>query len=357
MGEKLRIAQLVGNAELGGVGNCVLNYFKAADRSRFRFDFLTYGPSALDERIKALGGEVHYLPDFKQFPSACRELKNLLSARDYDIFHSHLTSLSVFPLYVAKRAGIKARICHAHSATDNREKRALAKNILKKFSKRYATDYFACSVYSAEWMFGKGEDVFILPNAIDRERFFYDALAGGRLREQYGVKGLCMGFAGRFEYQKNLSFFLEAARELEKLTDMTAVLVGGGSQADSLRDYAQKLGVNAVFVPGTDKIEKWYSAFDCLALPSRYEGLPLVGVEAQACSLKCFFSDAITKEADIGGAEFLPTADASAWAARIFANGTKRTDAADKLADAGFDIKRTVTKLEKEYERIAEERL
>lgn len=352
MPEKLRIAQLVGNAELGGVANCVLNYYRAIDRERFQFDFLTYGESSVDEKVRALGGEVYYLPSFRSFPSACRELDKLLKEKSYDIFHSHLTSLSVFPLYIAKKAGISTRVCHSHSTTDNKEATAVVKNVLKKFSVKYATDLFACGRYSAEWMFGQRE-AFILHNAIDLERFSFKPAARERLRAEYGIKGICMGFAGRFEYQKNLFYFLDVAKEAQKSFECTAVLAGGGSKEEALRAYAAENGIEVVFVPNTPAIEEWYSAFDCLVMPSKYEGLPLVGVEAQAAGLKCLFSDAVTAETDCGSAEFLPTNDVSLWAERIACNGDSRYDNRATLIEKGFDITTQARVLEKKYEELA----
>lgn len=353
--KQLRIAQLVGNAELGGVSNCVLNYFRKTDRTKFRFDFFTYGESALDDKVREMGGEVFYVPDFKNFPSACRILKKHLSGIKYDIFHSHLTALSVFPLRVAKNVGIKARICHSHSTTDSSEKTYFIKNALKNLSDKYATDLFACSEHSARWLYGERK-AFILPNAIDIGRFEFNPWVREKLRTDCGIKGICMGFAGRFEFQKNLFYFLDVAKAAQSKRECTAVLVGGGSQEGNLKEYAEKNNINAIFIPGNDRIEDWYSAFDCLVMPSRYEGLPLVGVEAQASGMPCFFSDKITKEVDLGGATFLSLDSVEKWADEI-CNATKRLNLTENIRKNGFDIDIEVARLEKEYRRIAELRL
>lgn len=352
MSDKLRIAQVVGRTGVGGVSNCILNYFKAIDRSVFQFDFITFNESFMDDEIRKLGGEVLQIPDFRRFPSACRAFKKILLNGNYDIVHSNLTSLSVFPLYVAKKVGIKHRICHSHSVTDNKEALSFVKNFLKKPSVKCATDYFACSRAAADWMFGADNNAVIIPNAIDIGRFRYDLSARERVRRENSIDGFCVGFAGRFCYAKNLEFFLAVADGVQKKIGGTAVLVGGGNETDKLKKIAKDYGLNARFIPGTDSIEEYYSAFDCLVMPSKYEGLGMVGVECQASGLSCYFSEAVPREADCGKAVFLPIDDPGAWADIIVKNSFD-TERNAPLDIKKFDINAQVKLLEKEYLRIA----
>ena len=150
--EPIRVAQLVGNAVSGGVPACVFNYYLHVDRTRVQFDFFTYGPSDYDDKIRALGGQVYYTPNFIKFPAAMRAFSSVLKTEKYDIVHSHLTSLSVFPLFVAGIHRVPVRICHAHSTTDSHEKTAVVKNTLRHFAATFATDLFACGAVSARWL-------------------------------------------------------------------------------------------------------------------------------------------------------------------------------------------------------------
>ena len=345
---KIRVAQLVGNAQLGGVSNCVLNYFRYVDRERFFFDFLTYGESAFDEKVRALGGETKVVNDFRNPIKGCSDLKRILKNNEYDIFHCHLTSLSVFPLFVANREKIGVKIVHAHSATDEKDRHAFYKNVLKKYADRYADARFSCSDLSGTWLYGNGE-YFLMPNAVDLDRFSFSQDVRKRVRDEYGVEGLCMGFAGRFEPQKNLFRFLDIAEIVQKKTDSVAVLLGDGSQKEELIRYARDRGIKAKFLDGTDRIEDWYCAFDALVMPSLFEGLPLVGVEAQACSLPVFFSEAVTRESDFGGATFF-TDDLSAAEKILSVEG--RIHCKDRLIERGYDIKTAAKRLENEYEKL-----
>jgi len=345
---KIRVAQLVGNTELGGVSNCVLNYFRYVDRERFFFEFLTYGETAFDQKVRDLGGETRVVNDFRNPLKGCADLKRILKNNEYDIFHCHLTSLSVFPLFIANKEKIGTKIVHAHSTTDEKDKHAFFKNVLKNYADRYADARFSCSDLSGKWLYGDKE-YFLMPNAIDLDRFSYSAEAREKLRAENGIDGLVMGFAGRFEQQKNLFRFLDIAKIVQEKTNSVAVLLGNGSQKEELVRYANDRGIKTLFLGGVDRIEEWYSAFDALVMPSLFEGLPLVGVEAQACSLPAFFSSAITRECDFGGATYFDD-DLSAAEMILKANG--RIDCKEELIRRGYDIKIAAKRLENEYEKL-----
>lgn len=349
---KIKVIHLIGNAELGGVANCVMNYYRNIDREKFEFDFITYGASSLDEEIRQLGGRVFYIEDFRIFPVATKQLKKILIENRYDVFHSHLTTLSGFPLSAAKKCGIEKRICHSHSTTDGKELTAVVKNLLKKHAFRHATHLFACSEHSAEWLYGKGKEVFIMPNAIDPDGYAFDEGKRTQTRADCLLDGsLALGFAGRFEYQKNLRFFLDVAARLDKKTPTVAVLVGDGSEKEKLKKYAEKKNIRCLFVTPSLDMARWYSAFDCLCLPSRYEGLPLVAVEAQYNGLRCYLSDAVTRETDLGNAVFLPAADPEEWAEKILSErDCLRSGKAVEKEE--FDIRHSVKRLENEYLKI-----
>lgn len=355
----VRIAQLVGNAVSGGVSACVFNYYLHVDRQRVQFDFFTYGPSDYDEKIRALGGNVYYTPNFIKFPSAMRAFGKVLSENDYDIVHSHLTSLSVFPLYVAKKHGVPVRISHAHSTTHPHEKTAIVKNTLKHFATTYATDLFACGEKSARWLYGdkKYPEVFLMNNAVDLDKFAFDPVERDAIRSELNISGLCVGNIGRAVYQKNQSFLIKAFAELLKLRpDSTLVIIADGALKDDLKKEAASLSLGDRFILLDERKDayRYYNAFDCFALPSRYEGLPIVGIEAQANGIPCFFSDTITPAAAVGGkCEFLPVSDPALWAREINAKADLcRYDARDALIDNGYDINFAAELLMRKYEEI-----
>ena len=154
------------------------------------------------------------------------------------------------------------------------------------------------------------------------------------------------------EYQKNLFFLLDVIDECDKYMPTTAVFVGNGSLKPKLQRYAANKGIDVRFIKGTDKINDFYSAFDCLCLPSKYEGLPLVGIEAQANGLKTFYSDRITSEADFGNAVYLGD-DKMEWARYIYTDSSRK-DCQENLIERGYDIKVAAHLLENEYLELYE---
>ena len=303
---KIKIAQIIGNAGNGGVEACILNYYKFVDREKIQFDFFVSQTSDLinEKDINELGGNVIITPKYTNLIKYISFLIKTFKANNYDIVHSNLNSLSVFPLFAAQVAGVKIRIAHSHSTTNKKEfLRNIVKNFLKLFSKVFANKYFACSKLAGIWLFGKRTfkkgEVIIINNAIDTDRFKFDSALRKTTRMKYGIdeKTILLGNVGRLCRQKNQLFLLNILNKLD-LTKYKLLILGQGELNNVLKCYAEekKISDNVIFVDSSSKPEDFYNAFDIFLLPSLYEGLPVSGVEAQANSLPCIFSTNITKE-------------------------------------------------------------
>lgn len=189
----VRVAQVVGKMNGGGVEAVVLNYYRNIDRSKVQFDFLVDCDSTLvpREEIESLGGRVFEIPPYQHVFEYQRELQRLFKHEGWKIVHSHINALSVFPLRAAKKAGVPVRIAHSHSTSGKGE---YAKNVLKAAlktqSNRYPTYRFACSKFAGEWLFGKGVDFEVVYNAIDLDRFRFNAEARAQARADLGLVGV-----------------------------------------------------------------------------------------------------------------------------------------------------------------------
>ena len=302
------VAQVMGKWVGGGVESVIMNYYRHLDHSKVQFDFICDEDSTripYDE-IKKLGGRVFLVPKYQNLPKYLKALEKLFKENKYRIVHANINTLSVFPLYAAKKAGVSIRISHSHSTSNPKEwKRNLIKNILRPFSKRYATDYFACSELAGRYLFGnkafdQGE-VKIIHNAIDIEKFKFDEVARKKLRKEFGINDstVVIGHVGRFVQQKNHTFLVDVFKEYhEKNPDSKLLLVGSGPLEDEIKKKVERLSLkdSVLFLGQRDDINKLYSIMDVFCLPSLYEGLPVVGVEAQAAGLPTIFSNRISKE-------------------------------------------------------------
>lgn len=336
---RIRTAQIIGNAALGGVAACALNYYRHADRSFFCSDFFTYGPSRLEEELRAVDPDarVFYLPPLdRRFWQAVPRLTKLLKEGGYALVHSHMTTLSAFALYAAKRAGAPVRICHAHSTFDKDSDHYRIKALLRPFAAKYATGLMACGKAAAENLYrGRAEEAYILPNAIDLARFSPPRDIKGEAAPPREVL-----FVGRFVYQKNLPFLLRAFARARQQREMRLTLAGDGADRDALLALSKELKTESSvrILPPCDPAPLYREA-DLFVLPSRYEGLPVVALEAQAAGLPCLFSDKIDRDVDVcGNGEFLPL-DEEAWARALNAPRRKSADGAEKLRAAHYDIR------------------
>ena len=352
-----KAAQIIGNARIGGVVSCVLNYYKFMDRSRWRFDFFVYEHCDFDEAVRAVDPDARVLtiPRLDRDPlGAMRALKRQLSEGGYAVAHAHMTTLSAFALRAAKKAGVPVRVCHAHSTFDRDSDHYLIKAARRPFAARDATVLAACGKLAAQNLYGKrAEEAAILPNAIDLTRFAPGA--GSRSGERRLL------FVGRFCPQKNLHFLLDAFVLARAKRPMTLLLMGAGEEEGALRARAAMpdLAGSVQFLPQGDPAPH-YAAADAFVLPSRYEGFPVVAVEAQAAGLPCLFSDKVTREADIcGGAAFLPL-QREAWADAMAGELPEKASNTEALRRAGFDIRTEAARLPALYEsalREGEERV
>lgn len=306
--EPIVVAQIMGKWVGGGVESVIMNYYRHIDRNKIQFDFVCDEDSTnipYDE-IENLGGHVILCPPYQKLAKYLKFLKQFFREKKYRIVHSNINTLSVFPLYAAKKAGVPVRIAHSHSTSNQREwKKNLMKNALRPFSKVWATDYFACSELAGRYLFGnkafdKGE-VKIIHNAIDVEKFKFDPEARKKLRKEIGIADddFVVGHIGRFVEQKNHRFLIDVFAEVKKKKkNAKLVLIGQGPLREEIEQKVKDLGLekDVFFLGQRSDTNKLYSVFDVFCLPSLYEGLPVVGVEAQANGAPCVFSDRITNE-------------------------------------------------------------
>ncbi len=346
MTNPIRVAQIVGKMNGGGVEAVVMNYYRHIDRSKVQFDFLVDSDSTLipREEIESLGGRVFEVPPYQHVVEYQRELQRLFKQEGWKIVHSNINALSVFPLRAAKKAGVPVRIAHSHSTSGKGEyaKNAL-KAVLKTQSNRYPTHRFACSKFAGEWLFGKAAHFEVVYNAIDLDRFCFNAEARAQARADLGLVGnqFAIGHVGRFTAQKNHAFLIDVFAEVAKRRDdAVLLLVGTGEAGASVKALVDERGLTdrVKFLGQRSDVNRLYQAFDAFVLPSLYEGLCLVGVEAQVAGLPCLFSDAITREVDVTGEScFLPIDHSKAWIEALSCLVPRKRAERSKLSLKKFD--------------------
>jgi len=356
----LRVAQITGIMESGGVEAVVMNYYRAIDKTRVQFDFFVDETSSFPQRaeIERLGGRCYLVPSYAHPLRYVRALLRLFRAQRYRVVHAQINTMSVFPLFAAWLARVPVRICHNHSTAHRSEgKKSVMKLLLRPFARLFATHNFACGDTAARWMFGNrlvdAGRVTILPNAIDLARFRFSADDHAAVRAEVGANAdtLVVGHIGRFMFQKNHAFLLRIFHALLAIRpDALLILAGEGELLEDARALAANLGIEhrVRFLGVRRDANRLYSAMDVFCLPSFYEGLPVVMVEALANGLSCVVSDQVTRELNAFSITQLSLEeDPARWAQTL--NQTTRTDAAPDAFDEQFDITRTAKRLEAFY--------
>lgn len=367
----LRIAHIIGKWVGGGVEAVVMNYYRHIDHAKIQFDFICDSDStniSYDE-IEKLGGKVILVSPYQHIISYLKELKVILKEGKYRIVHSHINALSVFPLYAAKKVGVPIRIAHSHSTTNKKEwKKNLLKQILRPFSKRYATDYICCSELAGRWLFGDkvydNGEVYLLNNAIDLDKFAYDEDVRKAKRKELNISDdtLVIGHIGRFVAQKNHTFLIDIFNELHKQNKNSLLLLAGqGPLIDEIKNKVNDLNLteSVKFLGQRNDVNELYQAFDVFLLPSLYEGLPVVGVEAQAAGCLSILSDDMTKETKVlNSTKFISlNQNASFWTNEILSSNKKfvRKNSINEMTNNNFNIKKEAKKIENKYLKEVDE--
>ena len=363
MSEKqpIRVLQIMGIVCGGGVESVIMNYYRNIDRTKVQFDFVIdgYGKSLLDDEILSLGGKVYKVePYSKNIFKYIYQIYRIVKDNKYEIVHSNMNTLAVFSLFAAWLAGAKVRILHNHSTAVRSEKlRSAMKYILRPFAPIFANKYMACSVLAGEWMYGKKKmqsgKVKVLNNAIDVDKFAYNPEIRKRLRHGLNIAEdtLAIGHVGRFMYQKNHDFLIDIFNEIHKQkSNSLLLLIGDGPLRQSIEEKVRNYNLqdNVKFLGLRKDVKDLYNVMDVFVLPSWYEGLPVVSVEAQANGLPCFVSDKVSKECKLSGSMNFISLDKSAhyWSREILDNDLDRNkNAKQDLIENKFDIHSEVINL------------
>lgn len=358
----IRIAQMMTDMNYGGVEVVITNYYRHIDKSKFQFDFFALEGSAIPQKdeIEKLGGRVFVVPRYTHFSKYENAIQTLFKENQYKIVHCHMNTLGVFAMYGAKKAGIPIRILHNHSTAGKGEtKKNIVKYALRPFSKLFPTNLCACSRFAGKWIYGKKARFDIFKNAIDLNLFKYNPTIRNELRKDLSIDDkYVVGHVGRFCYQKNHEFLVEVFMELlEKKKDAVLMLLGEGELEADIKEKIINLGIcdKVMFIGSKPDVYKYYQAMDIFLLPSRYEGLGMVAIEAQASGLPTICSTEVPEEAKVTElVKFIPLKSGpKKWADSIFS--TKRRDMSDEIKAAGYDIIEATKNLENYYYKLLQQ--
>ena len=369
----IRVLQVMPAMDAGGMETFVMNVYRTIDRDKVQFDFLYHydKPCFFDDEICTLGGNIYKMTvrQDNNLPRYLRELRELFAAHpEWRIIHGHYSGFGMFYNPVARRAGIPVRVGHSHNTAYEPNLVGRLDRFMSSFFSAGLTDRFACSEKAGQMLYGS-KPFTVVPNGIDTARFAArDPQRRALLRGELGVtdQEILFGHVGRFSAQKNHPGLLKMFAALRAQDPrMRLVLIGGGEMGyvEKMRDLAQELnlGRSVIFAGVRSDVPALYDAMDAFVLPSLFEGLPVVGMEAQASGLPCVFSTGVTEEVLLrpDSCRISLEQPDEAWAAVLKdadRNLPDRAQAAAQVRAAGYDIRQETLRLQQLYTSLIAKR-
>ena len=364
----IRILHVVNDMHRAGLETMLMNYYRNIDRTKIQFDFLTHRPkkSDYDDEILSMGGKVYYAPRLypQNYLKYFKWMKQFFEEHpEYKIMHSHIDAMSYLPLLAGKKAGIPVRIAHSHNTSIDRDFKYLLKQYFRFRIKSVANMSLACGEEAGKFLFGNKEFT-VIPNAVESEKFYYNEGMRIKKREELALTNeFVIGHIGRMSYQKNHKFLIKIFSEVVK-RDSKAVLllIGVGEKEVEVRKQVRSLGIEKKvrFLGSRSDVSELYQAMDVFVLPSLFEGIPVVGIEAQFSDLPCIFSNKTPKEVKFNNrSQFIGLKiSCQEWAERILlTKGYERNSTSSNIVNSHYDIKKAHIILENYYMDIVEELL
>ena len=357
----IRILQCVNNMHRAGLETMLMNYYRNIDRTRIQFDFLTHRPERddYDDEIEALGGRIYRAPRLypQNYPAYFAYMKKFFREHpEYQIVHSHIDTMSYLPLLAAKKAGVPVRIAHSHSTSIDLDFKYPLKQCFRAMLPAVATYRIACGQEAGKFLY-RGRDFQLIPNAIMADRYFFNPEIRELKRKELGLKDqFVVGHVGRFCYPKNHEFLLKLfSLLLQQDPDAVLMLVGTGEKESAIQAYVEELHIedSVRFLGNRSDVNELYQAMDIFVMPSLFEGVPVVGVEAQFAGLPCLFSSRVPKEVAFSDhCAFLELdAGAAAWAEAVLQYQKQQGPRISPTNDH-YDVKKASKILEEVYEKM-----
>lgn len=368
----VRILHVVGKMHRGGIETLLMCIYRKIDRKKVQFDFLVTSKEQgyYDDEIRELGGRLFYVVSRRENPIKARQnMYQLLKTHpEIKAIQLHMSSCSyIDPLVIAKKSGVKYRIAHAHNTQCAGKIRNILHAINRYRLKKYANIFFACSEDAGKWMFSEKcwENVKVIKNGIETRDYIYSKTKRIEMREKLniGQDELVVGYVGRFEEQKNPMFICKLFEQVQKrVENVKLLLVGDGSMYEQMVEFLKEKGLfqKVIFTGVVENVNDYLQTMDCFILPSFFEGLGIVAIEAQASGLLTILSDHVPKEAAITNlAHFLPIDEGTeVWSEFVVKHVSvkeSRDNMQMKIIKSGYDIISTAKELEQIYLNMSAE--
>lgn len=368
----MKICILVERWVGGGIENYLISHFEHMDLQELEIVIVTSAKETtfFDDRLEKLGIKMYELLDKPAGPFMrpivlFKNLTSYLKKEHFDLIHINANNgVGLRYAKIAYKNDISRIIVHSHNSGTGkgigRSIKLIGHYLGKKMYMNYPTEYWACSDLAAKWLFSstvvKNNYEFV-KNGINTTEVSFNLEKRKTLRRELGIeKNYVIGSIGRLSEQKNHTYLLIFFADLLKARpEAKLLLVGSGELEKQLKSQAKELSIsnNVIFYGSTNDVQMMLSAMDIFVLPSKYEGFPLVGIEAQCSGLETVVSDLVTKKLKLTKlVSFEPiNNEDSNWVNKLKSRNyiNNREQYQEIILNKGYDIKETARDLRKRY--------
>lgn len=299
------------------------------------------------------------------------DIYRIIKRNRYDIIHIHKNSLAnPLAIMAARLAGKSAIIIHSHNTQPSGHR--MFGRFLHRFNKIWlphlAAKWLACSELAGDWLF-PSSDYQVIHNAINLDDFYYKPAVREQKRHEFGLEDcFVIGSVARISDQKNQLFMLDIMKHIVvHCKNARMLLIGGKNETAEGQHYLEQvrkkigdlqLEEYVKLLGSRDDVKDFYQVFDVYLQPSKYEGLCIAAIEAQASGLPCIVSDVLSEETKVIK-EYTPVSlnlPAERWSEIVLAlRGVPRFNKRSDLEKAGYSMREEISSLKSVYQSLTDD--
>lgn len=368
--EKIRVMEMIDRPGLGGGQTALLLLAEGLDRDVFEVFVCSGGEGPLSNESRRKGLSFVTVPlDKKLGLRTGRSIAALLKELEIDLLHTHGGVAGLHGRRAARSAKTPAVVHTLHGIHYLHYRIPFLRRLYVLLERRYSrvTDRLILVCQSdlrqaRRHRLASETKMTVILNGADVSRTpGAEELAGQRNRLGWTPGRPVVGTVARLHRQKGVTHLLRAGqRILRAVPDSLIVIVGDGPQADRLKRQADRLGLGqkCLFLGAQEETIPLMALFDVFVLPSLWEGLPFVLVEAAALgkAIVATAVDGVPEVLEDGRTGFLvPPGDPEALASAVIRLLRDRGEArrlgenARSLVPSRFPLRRMVEQTQNLY--------
>lgn len=289
---KIRLMQITHDLAIGGLQQVIVNLCRSIDQDRFDISVLCLREKGeFAKEVEELGIPVYLIPqkdgaDYFSF----LKVAEILRKEKIEIIHTHNTQPLFDGAIASLLSGVKT-IVHTDHARDFPDKMRymVAEWMMSHLTYRMVGVSEHTTDNLARYEKISRKKLLTIPNGIDPDKYDIEV----DVREKRAELGLedaefVIGLGVRLAEQKGITYLLQAMQKiLLRYPGTHLIIAGKGDLEEVLRNEAQELDVlsNVHFIGPRLDLNEILKILDIYVLPSLWEGMPMVLLEAMAA--KC----------------------------------------------------------------------